>query len=145
MTNSTPQYRSNLRPVTETPRARTYVDEQAINGNGHDDPLASCILKLREELGTAVPPAPTASASGEDDLAVVVHELRIENDRRNKCSIRPAPVWTSSKKGVEQATFREQEYERLLEEKSDMIRQLHIELQKGGGAARGWASCAERG
>jgi hypothetical protein len=133
MPNFTPPLRSNLRVAGDSAsRSRNYLEEESGNG----DSFHSRILRLREEVqapvGSPEPVSATALAERDDDLAVVVHELRIENERQKAALDQARQRLEKCERSLEQTTAREAEYERLLEEKSELIRQLHADLQGAG-------------
>jgi hypothetical protein len=111
-----------------------------MNGNGsiHADSYHGRILKMREDdtVGSGAPSRvrgePTHSVP-EDELPILVHELRIENERLKQLLDQARQRLEKTDRMIEQTQAREQEYERLLEEKSEVIRQLHLELQSAGG------------
>lgn len=95
-------------------------------------------LRLHQDLGfaedSAMRPAPEhAAAELPADVATVVQQLRHENERLKQMLEQARIRLEKAERTIEQMQAREADYERLLDEKTDLIRQLHQELQEAGG------------
>ncbi|MCS6977628.1 MAG: hypothetical protein NZM31_11565 [Gemmatales bacterium] len=64
--------------------------------------------------------------------AAVIQELRQENERLKQSLEQARARLEKAEQTIGQMQAREADYERLLEEKTDLIRQLHQELQEAG-------------
>jgi DNA repair exonuclease SbcCD ATPase subunit len=141
MANAHPQSRPAARPSNDpSPLSRSsHLEGENGNGANHND-FHTRILRLREELGASEEssPHPEAARETEDttssDMVHSQHDLAEENERLRTQLEQARRRLEQFEKAAEQAKLREQEYESLLEEKSDLIRQLHLELQQKGGA-----------
>jgi chromosome segregation ATPase len=105
----------------------------------NDDDFAQKLMRLKDELQGSAHYQPTLeemlggsdqSAPGlEGDAATTISELRKENERLRQIVEQGRQRLAQVEREAEQWKARELEYERMLEEKSEQIRQMHHQLQ----------------
>jgi hypothetical protein len=121
------------------------LDEGDQGGSFHDEAPPAQNPALGGVLGRLQPPpAPVASADratpNDADLTKVVAQLRTENAQLKQFVDQARNRLSQMDRAAEHWQGREQEYENLLEEKSEQIRQLQAQVgeleRNGGGGAR---------
>lgn len=104
----------------------------------NDDEFQAKLMRLKAELQGGGNYTPTleemlasspAAGVNEGDLAGQVEELRKENDRFRQIIEQGRNRLAQVEREAEQWKAREREYERMLEEKSEQIRQMYQQLQ----------------
>lgn len=106
----------------------------------NDDDFAQKLMRLKDELQGSANYQPTleemlggsgsqSAAALEGDAATIIAELRKENERLRQIVEQGRQRLAQVEREAEQWKAREQEYERMLEEKSEQIRQMHVQLQ----------------
>jgi chromosome segregation ATPase len=129
---------ANSHPLKPTPRPAPAANEGS-KPNTHNDSFHSRILRLHEEkqgmdagLLELSERGAALGESGEVDLTQQVEKLLRENHQLRLSAEQAKQRLAQSERTVEQCRAREQEYESLLEEKSEVIRQLHGQIQHTG-------------
>jgi len=105
----------------------------------NDDDFQAKLMRLKSELQGGVPHQPTLedmlgggsakSQADDGDQAAALAELRKENERLRQIVEQGRARLIQAEREAEQWKARELEYERMLEEKSEQIRQMYQQLQ----------------